>query len=323
MSTAELYERMAELAREGQAVRRGDDHRRRGLEPARGRGPRCWSCKDGETVETIGGGPLERQVMSDALGLSRRRHIAHRALRVARGGRARPRRALRRRGDRLPRGARAGAHAPHRRRRPRGPRARARGRAARVPGGGPRSAAGTADPRALPRRRRAGLRRSRAGAGCGPHRCIHARRHRHVTAIVQDKEALRAVVASAAASIGMMGSAKKVRTDLLGAEAKRVCPTRRSTRVHAPIGLDIGAETPAELALCIMAEIVADRHGRAGGRMELPPAAASGRRQGRRCDVTRRRDRRGTRRRSRSSRAPATSRPAWRCASTGPASPSS
>ena len=44
----------------------------------------------------------------------------------------------------------------------------------------------------------------------------------------------------------------------------------RLDRVHAPIGLDIGAETPAELALCIMAEIVAEQYGR--------PAAACGRR---------------------------------------------
>jgi xanthine/CO dehydrogenase XdhC/CoxF family maturation factor len=41
-------------------------------------------------------------------------------------------------------------------------------------------------------------------------------------------------------------------------------------QVYSPVGLDIGAETPAELALSIMAEIVAVRHGRSGGRMELP-----------------------------------------------------
>jgi xanthine dehydrogenase accessory factor len=31
-------------------------------------------------------------------------------------------------------------------------------------------------------------------------------------------------------------------------------------RLHAPIGLDIGAETPQEIALAIMAEIVAAQH---------------------------------------------------------------
>ncbi len=33
-------------------------------------------------------------------------------------------------------------------------------------------------------------------------------------------------------------------------------------KVRAPIGLDIGARTPAEIALSIMAEIIADRYGK-------------------------------------------------------------
>jgi len=36
-------------------------------------------------------------------------------------------------------------------------------------------------------------------------------------------------------------------------------------KVHAPIGLDIGAVTPEEVALAIMAEIVAVRRGGSGG----------------------------------------------------------
>ena len=38
-------------------------------------------------------------------------------------------------------------------------------------------------------------------------------------------------------------------------------------RIAAPIGLDLGALTPEETALSIMAEVVAVRHGRDGGRL--------------------------------------------------------
>jgi xanthine dehydrogenase accessory factor len=38
-------------------------------------------------------------------------------------------------------------------------------------------------------------------------------------------------------------------------------------RVAAPIGLDLGAMEPEETALSIMAEVVAVRHGRDGGRL--------------------------------------------------------
>jgi xanthine dehydrogenase accessory factor len=36
-------------------------------------------------------------------------------------------------------------------------------------------------------------------------------------------------------------------------------------KIRAPIGLDIGAVSPEEVALAIMAEIVAERRGGAGG----------------------------------------------------------
>ena len=37
---------------------------------------------------------------------------------------------------------------------------------------------------------------------------------------------------------------------------------RRLAAVHAPIGLDIGAVTPAEIAVSIVAELIAVRSGR-------------------------------------------------------------
>jgi xanthine dehydrogenase accessory factor len=78
-----------------------------------------------------------------------------------------------------------------------------------------------------------------------------------------DQEALRAVVGSQAAYVGMIGSRRKVRTtyDRLMAEG---VPASLLERVHSPIGLDIGAQTPAEIAVSILAEIIWLRKGSRG-----------------------------------------------------------
>jgi xanthine dehydrogenase accessory factor len=39
-------------------------------------------------------------------------------------------------------------------------------------------------------------------------------------------------------------------------------PPEALAQVHAPIGLDIGAITPAEIAISILAELIAIRHGK-------------------------------------------------------------
>lgn len=70
-----------------------------------------------------------------------------------------------------------------------------------------------------------------------------------------DAEALRAALATSAAYIGMIGSPSKVKRifkDLL----HQGFPRDVLARVHAPIGLDLGAETPDEIALSIMAEMM-------------------------------------------------------------------
>ncbi len=56
--------------------------------------------------------------------------------------------------------------------------------------------------------------------------------------------------------IGMIGSQRRVRTvfDLLSVEMG--IPPEKFERVYAPIGIAIGARTPAEIAVCIMAEII-------------------------------------------------------------------
>ncbi|MCL4260967.1 MAG: XdhC family protein, partial [Anaerolineales bacterium] len=67
--------------------------------------------------------------------------------------------------------------------------------------------------------------------------------------------ALKAAVESPAFYIGALGSKK--------ANAKRIERLRNDgvneaqiARIHAPIGLDIGAQNPEEIALAIMAQIV-------------------------------------------------------------------
>ncbi len=71
-----------------------------------------------------------------------------------------------------------------------------------------------------------------------------------------DVESLLEVLDSPARYIGMIGSRRRVRAvfDLL--EQEQGIPREKFDRVYAPIGLDIGAESPAEIALCIIAEII-------------------------------------------------------------------
>ena len=45
-------------------------------------------------------------------------------------------------------------------------------------------------------------------------------------------------------------------------------------RLHGPIGLDLGGRSPAETALAILAEVVADRHGVTAATMTVRPSAA-------------------------------------------------
>jgi xanthine dehydrogenase accessory factor len=86
---------------------------------------------------------------------------------------------------------------------------------------------------------------------------IVTRGHRH------DLECLRSVIEKPAGYIGMIGSRRKVRAifDCLEIEA---VAAEKIKAVRAPIGLDIGAQTPEEIALSIAAEIVAAFRGGSG-----------------------------------------------------------
>jgi xanthine dehydrogenase accessory factor len=81
-----------------------------------------------------------------------------------------------------------------------------------------------------------------------------------------DDAALEIALHSEAPYVGAMGSRRaqaQRRERLLAAGIEEDL----LERIAAPIGLDLGAMSPEETALSIMAEVVAVRHGRSGGRL--------------------------------------------------------
>lgn len=80
------------------------------------------------------------------------------------------------------------------------------------------------------------------------------------TDYASDEAALREALASPARYIGMIGSRAKCHT-ILDRLRDDGYPEEQLARVYAPIGLDLGGSTPAEIALAILAEIVAVRRG--------------------------------------------------------------
>ena len=71
-----------------------------------------------------------------------------------------------------------------------------------------------------------------------------------------DIDSLLEVLDDPLAYIGMIGSQRRIRAvfDLL--EKEQGIPAHKFDRIYAPIGIDIGARTPAEIAVCIMAEMI-------------------------------------------------------------------
>lgn len=89
-----------------------------------------------------------------------------------------------------------------------------------------------------------------------------------------DDEALKLALAATPAYIGAMGSkrAQQARRERLLAGG---VPEAELERISAPIGLDLGAVTAAEVATSIMGELLAVRHGHAGGRLSQRRHAGS------------------------------------------------
>ncbi len=100
--------------------------------------------------------------------------------------------------------------------------------------------------------------RAAAGSGRGVSVAIVTRGHK------QDEDCLRAALAVNPDYLGMIGS--KRRTNIVLEKLREEgFDEAQLNGVRAPIGLDIGAVSPEEVALAILAEIVAERRGRRGG----------------------------------------------------------
>ena len=99
--------------------------------------------------------------------------------------------------------------------------------------------------------------REAIGNGRGVSVAIVTRGHK------QDEECLRAAIESKPDYVGMIGS--KRRTNIvLDKLREEGADENELKKVRAPIGLDIGAVSPEEVALSILAEIVAERRGGTG-----------------------------------------------------------
>jgi xanthine dehydrogenase accessory factor len=99
--------------------------------------------------------------------------------------------------------------------------------------------------------------RAGIGTGRGVSIAIVTRGHK------QDEECLRAALANAADYVGLIGSKRRTRFVLQKLREEGFAADKLE-QVRAPIGLDIGAVSPEEVALAILAEIVANRRSGTG-----------------------------------------------------------
>ncbi|HSW39560.1 MAG TPA: XdhC family protein [Acidobacteriota bacterium] len=82
-----------------------------------------------------------------------------------------------------------------------------------------------------------------------------------------DEPCLRAVIHRQSKYLGMIGSRRRIKACFIRFHKEEGIPEELLKKVHAPIGLDINAESPEEIALSIIAEMVKVRRG--GGARSL------------------------------------------------------
>jgi len=81
-----------------------------------------------------------------------------------------------------------------------------------------------------------------------------------------DAAGLAPLLETEAAYIGVIGS-KRRWLETVKAMTEKGVPEERLARVHSPIGLELQAETPEEIAVSIMAEILMVRNKATGEKM--------------------------------------------------------
>ena len=84
---------------------------------------------------------------------------------------------------------------------------------------------------------------------------IVTRGHQH------DYDVLKGVIDSPAKYIGMIGSNHKVRLTFEQLKEEENVSQEKIDKVDAPIGINLGSETPAEIAVSIMSKIISVRRG--------------------------------------------------------------
>ena len=104
--------------------------------------------------------------------------------------------------------------------------------------------------------------RAAATVGTDPRTCVVVMSHN----LGRDRGYLRSFLPVRCAYLGVVGPSARL-AGLLGELRAQgvVPPPEASTRVHGPAGLDLGAEGPHEVALAIVAEILAVRRGAGAG----------------------------------------------------------
>ena len=90
-----------------------------------------------------------------------------------------------------------------------------------------------------------------------------------------DAQGLPGLLEAEAAYVGVIGSKRRWLTTVKALKAKGVSD-EKIARVHSPMGLELNAETPEEIAVSIMAEILMLKDKGSGKSMKAKQAEVAG-----------------------------------------------